>query len=73
MRPRLLHLGYASDKFFGDLDDAASMRPRLLHLGYFFAICFQPRLIHSFNEAEAFTPRIFGEGRSLGLGLLLLQ
>ena len=60
MRPRLLHLGYPllcvqmheKNKF-------ASMRPRLLHLGYAgLASCFN-RHISCFNEAEAFTPRIF--------------
>ena len=34
MRPRLLHLGYASDPNAFHRRMNASMRPRLLHLGY---------------------------------------
>ena len=34
------------------------MRPRLLHLGYDVSHCRLPPPVNSFNEAEAFTPRI---------------
>ena len=37
----------------------ASMRPRLLHLGYRTYIRIYNTIIKSFNEAEAFTPRIY--------------
>ena len=35
------------------------MRPRLLHLGYVDVRVIQELCIGGFNEAEAFTPRIF--------------
>ena len=59
MRPRLLHLGYALDVVVLLIHrHAASMRPRLLHLGYVAELPGPMLLRHSFNEAEAFTPRI---------------
>ena len=58
MRPRLLHLGYGPGDGNHALQRPASMRPRLLHLGYPPSVRPASRRRASFNEAEAFTPRI---------------
>ena len=58
MRPRLLHLGYLCWHDNHPETFRASMRPRLLHLGYLYRAERNAGLSTSFNEAEAFTPRI---------------
>ena len=60
MRPRLLHLGSVATIEELRAVPAASMRPRLLHLGSRPAIRWPSGGSLSFNEAEAFTPRIRG-------------
>ena len=63
MRPRLLHLGYAVAHSHIALYLFASMRPRLLHLGYVRRVAGWLFPCSSFNEAEAFTPRIHAWGQ----------
>ena len=59
MRPRLLRLGYTLDLESEPLVKLlASMRPRLLRLGYRLPDPGRGDGGKSFNEAEAFTPRI---------------
>ena len=59
MRPRLLHLGYHGKHRLHDSAEGASMRPRLLHLGYGKWKLSYVGNHAGFNEAEAFTPRIY--------------
>ena len=62
MRPRLLHLGYLIKPILKKRVDLASMRPRLLHLGYLAIANFKGFEYPGFNEAEAFTPRMYRLG-----------
>ena len=73
MRPRLLHLGYGEQPHPGRLALSASMRPRLLHLGYPSPAVAPPMGSDSFNEAEAFTPRIHHDTKKADALLYQLQ